>query len=266
MSYTAASPLPSWHRPHWRTTLLLALLVPLTGCDTLGGAGLRQKPHQVRIQGQLQGSSEGQLDPRLAGNNSARFFSRSGARACLGAATAAVLACQFSGTRNKESCMVRAGLLACGIAMGTNYYLDNKRAQYANAEDRLDSVIADVRKDNQELQALSDTARQVIEDDRRTLEQLDQDIASGQVQRDRAQRQLASIDLNADYLKTTLDNVRKKREQWQEVAAAERRSQGARLDLLNAEIARMAQRESELQEQLDQLYAQRSAIRLGDAA
>jgi len=203
------------------------------------------------------------VDPRLAGNHSAQFFSKSGAQACgIGALTGA-LACQLGNPSDKIRCMLAAGAVGCGVGMGANYYLDNQRAKYANAEDRLDAAIADVRKDNQELQSLAATARQVINDDRRKIEKIRRDIAQNQLQRQQAQQQLAEIDANAAYLRKALADVKKRQQEWEKVAAAERQTSGSRVDLLNAEISRMQQQRSQLEAEIDQLYTQRSAIRLG---
>jgi len=232
-------------------TLMLFLggLLALAGCDTTGG---------TRPNAQQSG-----VDPRLTGSHSAQFFSRSGANACLGAAAVGALACQLSNASNKDRCMIQAAIVACGVAMGANYYLDHRRAQYANTEDRLDAYIADVRKDNQQLQALSATARQVIADDRRAIEQIKRDIAANRVQQAQAHRRLAEIDANTRYLQGTLANVRAKEQEWIKVAQVERRSGGQRVDMLDAEINRMRQHAARLEAEIDQLYSQRSAIRLG---
>jgi len=203
------------------------------------------------------------VDPRLANNHSAQFFSKSGLQACAGGALAGVLACQLGNPGNQTRCMLAAAAVGCGVGMGANYYLDNQRAQYANAEDRLDAAIADVRRDNRELQSLAQTARQVINDDRRKIEKIRRDIAQNQLQRSQAQQQLAEMDANAAYLRKTLADVKNRQQEWEKVAAAERQSGGARVDLLNAEISRMQKQRSQLEAEIDQLYRQRSAIQLG---
>jgi archaellum component FlaC len=222
----------------------VSLLLVLTGCQTTGS------------------SSAAPADPRLVNSNSAQFFSKSGWQACAGGALVGALACQLGNPSEKTQCMVAAGLVGCGVGMGANYYLDNQRSKYANAEDRLDATIADVRKDNQELTALSDTARSVIADDKRKIQQIKQDIASNKLQRAQAQQQIADIDANTNYLKKTLADVRSKQQEWVKVAAAERNS-GARTDTLDAEINKMQKQVAQLETEIDQLYQQRSSIQLG---
>lgn len=225
----------------------LGLVLVLTGCQTTGlSSGANQAP----------------VDPRLANSSSAQFFSKSGWQACAGGALAGVLACQLGNPSQKSQCMIAAGLVGCGVGMGANYYLDNQRSKYANAEDRLDATIADVRKDNQELQMLSDTARTVIADDKRKIKQIKADIAANKVQRDQAQKQIAEIDANTAYLKKSLANVRTKQQEWTKVASVERNS-GARTDTLDAEIGKMQKQVAQLESEIDQLYQQRSSIQLG---
>jgi len=173
--------------------VVLGLALVLTGCQTTGTTPA---------------ANQAPVDPRLANSSSAQFFSKSGWQACAGGAVVGMLACQLGNPSKKAQCMVAAGLAGCGVGMGANYYLDNQRSQYANAEDRLDATIADVRKDNQELQMLSDTARSVIADDKRKIEQIKQDIAANKVQSAQAQKQLAEIDANTAYLKKSLADVR----------------------------------------------------------
>ncbi|KXU35740.1 hypothetical protein AXE65_06070 [Ventosimonas gracilis] len=210
-----------------------------------------------------QSTADNGVDPRLSGSHSAQFFSKSGLQACGAGALAGALACQLGNPGDKTRCMLAAAAVGCGVGMGANYYLDHQRAQYANTEERLDAAIADVRKDNQQLQSLTATARQVINDDRQKIKKIKEDIAKNQVQREQAQQQLAQIDANTAYLKKTLAEVKSREQEWQKIAAAEQQTSGTRIDLLNAEISRMQQQRSQLESEIDQLYTQRSAIQLG---
>jgi uncharacterized protein HemX len=232
----------------YRQWLLLAgTILILTGCQTTGS---------------LNG---GQVDPRLANSHSAQFFSQSGFQACAGGALAGVLACKISNANDKGKCMILAGLAGCGVGMGANYYLDDKRAKHANVEDRLDAYIADVRKDNEDLQGVIEDSRGVIADDRSKIEQLRKAIATKQVKRKEAQKQLADIDNNAAFLKNKLDNARAKQQEYVKVAEAERKSGAsrARLDALDAENNKLKQQVDGLQSVWDQVYGLRDAIQLG---
>lgn len=225
-------------------TLLVWALAVLTGCQTDTGGYYSQ------------------TDPRLTNSNSAQFFSTSGMQACALGGGAGALLCVLGDADNKKSCMLAAAVVGCGVGMGANYYMDQRRSQYANTEQRLDATIADVRKDNQQLQQLSQTARNVMADDQRKLAQIQRDMASNRLQAAQARQQLASIDSNAAFLRKTLADTRKRQQQWQQVAESERRN-GARVDTLNAEIYSMQRQINQLEAEMEQLYRQRSAIRLG---
>ncbi len=231
-----------------RRLALVGILLGLTGCQTTG-QGLY---------------GQGGVDRRLTSSPSAEFFSKSGLQACAGGATVGVLACFLAEPKERPVCMATAALVGCGVGLGANYYLDKRRAQYANEEQRLDVAIADVQKDNRELQDLTRTAQTVLDDDRRSLLKIQGDIASNRLQQAQARQRLAQIDQNAAFLRQKLANARYKQQEWQKVAAAESGTAGAaRLDTLNAEIRRMQQQISSLESEIDQLYRQRSAIRLG---
>ena len=225
--------------------VVLALLL-LSGCQTNSSAGYYS-----------------QTDPRLTNSNSAQFFSQSGLQACALGGGAGALICALSDANNKTACMLTAAVIGCGVGMGANYYLDQRRSQYANTEQRLDATIADVRKDNQQLQQLTQTARNVMADDQRKLAQIQRDMASNRLQLAQARQELAGIDANAAFLRKTLADTQKRQQQWRQVAEAERRNGGARVDSLNAEIYSMQRQINQLESEMEQLYRQRSAIRLG---
>jgi uncharacterized protein HemX len=202
------------------------------------------------------------VDPRLANSRSAEFFSTSGWQACAGGAGVGILACMLGNPSNKAQCMLVSAAVLCGVGMGANYYMDYLRNQYANDEQRLDAMTADVRKDNQELRALTQSSRSVINDDKQKIAQIKKANTANQQQRSQAQRQLAQIDANTAFLRDKLANAQAKHQEWQKVAASQRGS-GARIDALDAEINNMQQQITALQNEIDQLSQQRSSIRLG---
>lgn len=248
---------------HLKTSaLVLGISLALGGCANSpysmpkqlgGGGGSTPAPSQP---------AGGGTDPRLTQNDEARFFSKSGWQACAGGALVGALACQIGNPSDKKDCMLKAALVGCGVAMGANYYLDQRRSEYSNTETRLDAMINDVREDNRKLASLTQTARTVMAEDRAQIAQLKKDIAAQKVQKAQAQQQLAEIDANTRYLQKTLADLKSREKQWREVAASERNS-GARVDTLDAEINRMQQQIASLETEIDTLFQQRSAIKLG---
>jgi len=231
--------------------LFASLALILAGCQSLEKVG-----ESVG----LGGTSSG-LDPRLKNSESAQFFSKSGLQACAAGAGAGAVACLASGNVS-TGCMLVAAAAGCGVGMGANYYLDFQRTKYAKVEERLDAAIADARKDNQALQSLAKTARQVIADDRKKIAKIRQDIAKKRVQEDLVKKQLAEIDANTAYLKKALAGVQDKQAQWEKVAQSQNGAGGSRLKALNVEISRIKTQKAQLEKEIDQLYAQRTAIKL----
>jgi len=231
-----------------RIVLAVVLAASLGACKTLTTGG---------------GSSSGpQPSPQLTGSDEARFFSKSGLTACAGGALVGLATCKLSNTCDSDKGMITAALVGCGVGMGANYYLDQRRAEYANTEQRLDAMIADVREDNRKLQTLTATATDVLQQDRQKLATLKTQLAQQQVARTAAQQQLAQVDANTRYLRTSLANLQKREQEWRQVAQAEQQK-SQQHQQLNDEINRMQKQIISLQESVQDVEQQRAAIVLG---
>lgn len=228
--------------------VLATLLLP--GCKTL----------DATLGGSSQ-SSGPQPSARLSGSDEARFFSKSGLTACAGGALAGLATCKLTNTCDSNKGMATAALVGCGVGMGANYYLDQRRAEYSNTEQRLNAMIADVQADNRKLETLTATATDVLNQDRQTLASLKSRLASKQVDQAAARQQLAQVDANTRYLRNTLTNLQKREQEWRQVAAAEQ--QAPQSKELNAEIGRMQKQVISLQDSVQQVEQQRAAIVLG---
>ena len=223
------------------------LMTALAGCNTMG----------VRSTDQ----SGPQPDPQLTSSSEARFFSKSGLQACAGGALIGLATCKLTNTCDSDQGMVTAALVGCGVGMGANYYLDQRRAEYANEEQRLDVMIADVQKDNQKLQTLTATATEVLNQNRQQLSTLQTQLAQQQIQREQAEKQLAQVDANTDYLRNSLANLEQRERDWRQVAQAEQQSQ--KQQELNDEINRMQKQIISLRDNVNDVEQQRDAIVLG---
>jgi len=203
-------------------------------------------------------------DPRLTQGTDAQFFSKSGYQACAMGAGAAVLACVLGNPGNKAVCMIAAGVAACGVAMGANYYVDQRRSEYADTNQRLQKDNSDVQLDTQKVVMRTATAQQVINDDKAQVEQIKRDLASKKIDQAQAQKQIASIDSNIDQLRLEVKNMQSKVTGYNEAMKVER-SQGAgpEIQQIDANIAKMNEKVASLQKEVDGLYSQRSAITLG---
>ena len=235
----------------WISLMLVASLV-LTGCASTGSSMLGD-------------SNSAPADPRLTSGNDAKFFSTSGYQACAVAAGAGVLACALSNSGNKATCAVVAGLAACGVAMGANYYLDQRRAQYADTTQRLDKMTSDVQLETAKVAQRTDTLQRVINDDKQQIATIQKDIKAKTVDKAKAQRDIASIDTNIGLMRKDLSNMKTRVTEFEKVAQLERQNGSSQADVqkVEAEIAKMNTKVVALQQEVDGLYSQRSAITLG---
>ena len=235
-----------------RTVLafVLAGSILLTGCATTDSM--------------LTDSSVPAADPRLTQGNDAQFFSKSGFTACAGAAGVGVLACALSNSSNKAGCAIVAGIAACGVAMGANYYYDQRRSQYANTAERLELMSADIQKDTENVVARTETMQRVIRDDEQSIAAIQKSIKNKQLDKAQAEQELAGVDQNLAVMRKELANMRNKVNEYEKTAKLERES-GAGSDVvkIEEEIGKMNLKVAALQQEVDGLYSQRSAITLG---
>jgi len=223
--------------------MCLSFMLVLTGCQSTSSL------------------SGNKTDPRLENSADYNFFSKSGWTACAGGAAVGALACAVSNSSNKAVCMAAAAVAGCGVGMGANAYLDNQRSKYANKEQRLNAAIADVQADNQKLQRASAVAKAVIADDRRMLDQLQQDIAAKRVDQATVSKKLGGVDANIASLRKKLTDLNAREKQWLDVSAAEQRD-GNKTAQLDSDIGQMRTQIASLQSDLDSLYTQRTALKV----
>ncbi|EOW6742793.1 hypothetical protein ACOZ0W_001928 [Cronobacter dublinensis] len=226
-----------------RTAMVAGLIVVLAGCQSTG-------------------SSSGGVDPRLANNQDVEFFNKSGWQACAGGAALGALACAVSNSSNKAVCMAAAAIAGCGVGMGANAYLDNQRKKYASQELQLDAAIKDVESENARIQNATNVAKSVIASDKKTLASIEKDMAAKTVKKDEVQKQIKGVDANIAYLRNTITDMKKHEKQWQDVSASMKKS-GSDTGNLDSKIALMRDKIGSLQGELDSLYTQRTALKVG---
>lgn len=229
---------------------MLASSVLLGGCATTGSS--------------MVDNSVTSADPRLTQGNDAKFFSTSGLTACAAAAGVGVLACAVSNSGDKTKCMVVAGIAACGVAMGANYYYDHRRSQYANTAERLKVMGDEVRADTEKVAMRTNTLQQVINDDKQRIADLKKAYQAKTIDRAAAQKQLSEVDANLALMRKDLAGMRNKAGEYQKTAELERQNGAGRdIEKIDAEITKMNSKVVALQKEVDGLYSQRSAITLG---
>ena len=147
---------------------------------------------------------------------------------------------------------------------GANYYLDTRRAEYANTTDRLQAMNNDIQKDTEVVVARTNTAKQVIADNSKTLTQIAKDKDQAGFDKVVAQRQLGKVDADLAQLNKELTNMRKKAAEYQQVAKSEQsEATEAELAMVNTKVLELNKQIAVLEQEVNGLYDQRSAITVG---
>jgi len=233
-------------------SLIIAVSLVLSGCASTGSS--------------LPGfTTPGTADSRLTSSDDAKFFSSSGFQACTVGAAAGILACMLSNSGNKAVCAAVAGVAACGVAMGANYYLDDRRAKYSDTTQRLNAMTADVQQETAKVAARTSTLQRVIEDDKQQIASIQQGIKAKTVDKAKAQKDIAGIDKNIALMRKDVDNMKVRVTEFEKVAKLEREGGSSKVEVqkVEAEIYKMNTKVASLQQEVDGLYSQRSAITLG---
>lgn len=220
--------------------LMLLSCIFLTGCQTIGGSD---------------------VDPRLTEGDSAKFFTKSGTQACAVGALTGVLACALTNSSNKAACMAIAAVAGCGIGAGGAYVLDQRRAKYANNEQRINSFIVDVQDDNKKLNERLQTINVVLRENQQTLNTLNKQVAANQVDQKKAKSELDRINANKAYLEKELANINARIDGFQDIIEKER-AVGANVRQLQGQLDQLSRTRDTMKSQLDVAYNLSSSIKI----
>lgn len=221
--------------------LSLCISLVLAGCQSVGGVSTRN------------------VDPELTKSHTAKFFSKSAWQSCAVGAGVGGVGCLLLG--GKAGTCVATAAIGCGLSMGVNYYLDSKRADYANTEERLDVYIQDIQKDTYEVQAVTQTAKAVLDKNLKTLNALRNQIKSDTVNKKQAQNDLTQIDANIAYLNDKLQRMKKIERDWVTVSTEEKQS-GLNVSKLDKQINQLNKQIALLENQINIVSKQRSAVKV----
>jgi DNA repair exonuclease SbcCD ATPase subunit len=201
------------------------------------------------------------VDPRLTEGESAKFFSKSGAQACAAGALTGVLACALTNSSNKAACMAIAAVAGCGVGAGANYLLDQRRAKFANNEQRINSFIEDVQADNQKLQTRMQNINVVLQENQRTLKTLNAQVAAKNIDQKKAKAELDRINANKAFLEKELANINTRIDDYQDIIEKER-AVGANVRQLQGQLDQLSRTRDAMKGQLDVAYGLASSIKV----
>lgn len=222
------------------TFIALLSCLFLVGCQNMGGSD---------------------VDPRLTEGESAKFFSKSGAQACAAGALTGVLACALTNSSNKAACMAIAAVAGCGVGAGANYLLDQRRAKFANNEQRINSFIEDVQADNQKLQTRMQNINVVLQENQRTLKTLNAQVAAKNIDQKKAKAELDRINANKAFLEKELANINTRIDDYQDIIEKER-AVGANVRQLQGQLDQLSRTRDAMKGQLDVAYGLAPSIKV----
>ncbi len=175
-----------------------------------------------------------------------------------GAALGAALGAIFGG---KDGALLGAGIgAAAGAAAGAGaeHVTNKRRVVYAQTEHQLDVSLDEIRQRNAQLKRSIDTAKNLIQEDKLKIQQINKQIADKTLSKEQAQQQYAELNQNRAMLQSTYDKALATQKEWQRYASANGSSYDIdqEINKLNVEIA-------SLKTQLDELDQLRSISLIG---
>jgi len=166
--------------------------------------------------------------------------------------------------RGDLSCILIGAAAGAAAGSAGGYYYAQKKEGYVNEEQRLDAIIADIRKDNQNLEGLVKDAQTVAAADKQKMDQVDKALAANTISQEQAKRELAAVDDNREVLEDTIANLKDRRDEWSEVAQKARAdTDTAQMARLDREIKTLENQIALLENELDALTTRRRASLVG---
>jgi chromosome segregation ATPase len=153
------------------------------------------------------------------------------------------------GRRDAGERALVGAIAGCGVGIGANTYVQGKRRQYAYREDRLQSMLTEVRRDNARVSRLIATSETVIAADKKRITEADRAYANKTISLAQARRELAAVTDNRNHLKQTHARLSRKLNDWERVSEQERRL-GSDTTALDQEIHGLRKQISDLEEEL----------------
>jgi hypothetical protein len=188
-----------------------------------------------------------------------KLFNSSSLEACLllGGLTGIIF---YAANRDPNQALIAAAA-GCGIGVGANYYVQTRRSQYRNNEQRLRSMIADLRTDNARLRRLIAASKEVIGADLRKIAAIDKAYREKRISLARARAEMRSVNKNQAHFSRTLSNLKERERRWLRVAQDERRynprSRG--IAVMDREINTLQSQIAVMEQELD-ILAQRRIV------
>ena len=167
--------------------------------------------------------------------------------ALLGAGLGAITGFIFGGKDKGKSVLIGA---TAGIAVGalTGAYIGSKQNEYADREEQLDAVIADVRQKNTEAEAVTESMKEVIAEDRRKLDLANQQFAQKEISESEYQGQLNLVRQDREVMAGSINSAEEQLETFREAQMAYEE------DAVDAQTAQLKDEIDVLQTQISTMH------------
>ncbi len=167
--------------------------------------------------------------------------------AAVGAGVGVLAALLTGGNKKEIRNSAVAGAVVGGVAGGIDGYVTAKKEQSGRNEIRaLQAAAADVRQDNQKLQAFLDSSGVVLSEGRQRLAALNGDLAAKRISAEQAQAARKREEQNIASMSTTLAQAKQTRDQYTQASAKFSGTPQDKRDL-DGEIARMNRQVAQLE-------------------
>lgn len=179
---------------------------------------------------------------------SSQLDAKTSLQGCAAGAVAGALLGMLSDGKRSNNMMIGAAA-GCAVGLAANAYVQSKRQQYQNDEQRIAAMTADVRAENARLSSLIETSEEVIAADRKRLAQVNAAYRSKAISTEQARRDLAGVKANRDQMQNTVNALKDKQSDWVEISNLERQT-GTNTAQLDQEIGVLKKRISGLEQEV----------------
>lgn len=151
-------------------------------------------------------------------HDDASFFSSSGLVGCAVGAGIGMLGTLIFGKDHAENFAMMAAA-GCALGMGTNYLLDNVRANYASTEEQLDATRKQVEAQLKTARNLHAASKKAVAEDEQAVQQLKSDYQKGKTTYAALQRKDKELVANIQYLTSQKQEAKTHIEQIEQARA-----------------------------------------------
>ncbi len=188
-----------------------------------------------------------------------KFLDSSGLEACL--LVGGLAGVLFFAMNQDPNRALVAAIAGCGIGVGANYYVQARRSQYRNNEQRLRAMIADLRAENARTRRLIATSKEVIAGDLKQIASVERAYQQKRISLAEARTQMRAAKKNQTRLSQNLSKLRERERHWLRVAQDERRysSRSRGMAVMDREIQTLQTQVASMEQELD-ILAQRRIV------